>query len=100
MATNTTTVNIDFFVNWGEETLFTKEEFEERKASEIQKMVEDKPEFEEWLNDAYTAFDLYTSPDLKSNIEEKWRIECKERWEDVNGDDWERVTKTIKVKVV
>lgn len=100
MTTNTTTVNIDFFVNWVEGTLLTKEEFEERRASENQEMLDDGPEFEAWLNDTYTAFDLYTSPDLNSNIEEEWLKECEERWEDNNGDYWERITKTIEVKIV
>ena len=100
MANNTTTVDIDFFVNWVEGTLFTEEEFEKRKESKIQEMLEDGSEFEAWLNDTYTAFDLYISPDLNSNIQEKWLEYCEERWEDNNGNYWERITKTIEVKIV
>lgn len=100
MANNTTTVNIDFFVHWVEETLFTEEEFEKRKASEIQEMLEDEPEFEAWLNNAYTAFDFYTSSDPKPDIMDEWQTECEKRWEDVYGDDWECITKTIEVKIV
>lgn len=99
METNTITIKVNFYINWDETIFLTEEEFEERKAREVQDLVDDDSEMEEWVNDNFTAYDFYISPKLEFDIKAQWEERCKKEWEDSYNDEWTCITKTIEVKI-
>lgn len=101
METNTITIKVNFYINWDETIFLTEEEFEERKAHEVQDLVDDDSEMEEWVNDNFTAYDLYSHPEFytASDIKAQWEDACEKEWEDSYNDDWTCITKTITVKI-
>ena len=87
-------------IRGGYAEVISSEQFDEKVAERAKELYEDKDEFYEWLEDTYTASDVWDmTEETKKAIKEKAFKERCEMWalDDIEGD-YEEFIITTKVE--
>lgn len=84
-------MKVNIYVNWNEQKLYNEEDFLEEMRNEVNDNFNEWSS--DWLNEEYTAYDLfYLTDSEKKEIEEKMKEELLEGTIDNHiGYEWEKV---------
>ncbi len=78
------------YVNWREQEILTKDEYEEHILRTSNNLFDDEDEFDEWLDDNYSASEILTMTDEeKEELKQKWNEVCLSKIRDEYDYYWE-----------
>ena len=72
-------MKVTVYVNHEDETIINEKEYLERLDKATEEMTKDNLAFEEWVNDYYSAYDIWkATPEEREEILKKWKDYCRE----------------------
>lgn len=79
-------MTITIYVDHCTEEVLTEKEYEERRADDLADLVEDTIAFHNWLDDKFSAHELWEIDEAwRERIKNLWVDECESLWESENG---------------
>ena len=79
-----------YYVNWDKREILTQDEYNAKIDERAKVLYSDMYDFENWLNTAYNAFDMWdTDEDKREDVRKEWRAICADEalWEFQNEYD-------------
>lgn len=82
-------MKVTVYVNHEDEAVITEKEYFERLNKATEETAKDNFAFEEWVNDYYSAYDVWTATSEKQEeIRKKWKDYCRDYLENDGDMQW------------
>ena len=85
-------MTLKIYVDWNKQEILTKEEYEDEIKVRADDYVSDNGDFEVWLGETYTTWEIYNFTDEDRNrVRKEWADHCKSCAREDATDEYEEV---------